>query len=137
MKYELPSTELIVIEENNYLKFGEYLNDMQCDDTANKLCLDDLEYVKKLQQENKILKENAEHNDKVVDKVNWENQLLKKENKQLKDNWNKLKESIRKSLEAIDTIQKLTGNAIENYTPRILTYNQIKDKMQELEQGSD
>ena len=47
MKYELPSTELIVIEENNYLKFGEYLNDMQCDDTANKLSLDDLEYVKK------------------------------------------------------------------------------------------
>ena len=137
MKYELPSTELIVIEENNYLKFGEYLNDMQCDDTANKLSLDDLEYVKKLQQENKILKENAENNDKVVDKVNWENMLLKKENEQLKDNWKKLKESIRKSLEAIDTIQKLTGNAIENYTPRILTYNQIKDKMQELEQGSD
>lgn len=38
----------------------------------------------KLQQENKILKENAENNDKVVDKVNWENMLLKKENKQLK-----------------------------------------------------
>ena len=36
-------------------------------------------------EENKILKENAENNDKVVDKVNWENQLLKKENKQLKD----------------------------------------------------
>ena len=84
MKYELPSTELIVIEENNYLKFGEYLNDMQCDDTANKLSLDDLEYVKKLQQENKILRENAEHNDKVVDKVNWENMLLKKENQDLK-----------------------------------------------------
>ena len=45
-----------------------------------------------LQQENKILRENAENNDKVVDKVNWENMLLKKENKQLKDNWNKLKE---------------------------------------------
>ena len=43
-------------------------------------------------EENKILRENAEHNDKVVDKVNWENMLLKKENKQLKDNWNKLKE---------------------------------------------
>ena len=56
MKYELPSTELIIIEENNYLKFGEYLNDMQCDDTTNKLCLDDLEYVKKLQQENAELK---------------------------------------------------------------------------------
>ena len=58
MKYELPSTELIVIEENNYLKFGEYLNDMQCDDTVNRLSLDDLEYVKKLQQENKRLKDN-------------------------------------------------------------------------------
>lgn len=70
-----------------------------------------------LQQGNKILKENAENNDKVVDKVNWENQLLKKEihqlkeeyNKiqkayestfsdyqQLKDNWNKLKEYVNK-----------------------------------------
>ena len=36
-------------------------------------------------EENKILRENAEHNDKVVDKVNWENMLLKKENEQLKD----------------------------------------------------
>lgn len=42
------------------------------------------DYIKLL-QENKILKENAEHNDKVVDKVNFENQLLKKENKQLKE----------------------------------------------------
>ena len=32
-----------------------------------------------LRKENKILRENAEHNDKVVDKVNWENQKLKKE----------------------------------------------------------
>lgn len=94
-------------------------------------------YINQLQQENKILKENAENNDKVVDKINWDNQLLKKENKKLKDNWNKLKECIKDSLEAIDTIQKLTGNAIENYTPRILTYNQIKNKMQELEKGSD
>lgn len=38
-----------------------------------------------LEKENEILKENAEHNDKVVDKVNWENQLLKKENKNLKE----------------------------------------------------
>ena len=36
-------------------------------------------------EESKILRENAEHNDKVVDKVNWENMLLKKENKELKD----------------------------------------------------
>ena len=48
--------------------------------------------VLELQEENKILRENAEHNDKVVDKVNWENMLLKKENEQLKDNWDELKE---------------------------------------------
>ena len=152
MKYELPSTELIVIEENNYLKFGEYLNDMQCDDTANKLSLDDLEYVKKLQQENKILKENAENNDKVVDKVNWKNMLLKKENKelkkqleeyknpikyfkyanknvteenkQLKDNWNKLKECLKDVMNSCDDDDK-------DFVETIL------DKMQELEQGSD
>ncbi len=61
----------------------------------------------------------------------WE---LQQENKQLKDNWNKLKEFIGECLEAINTIQKSIGNAIEDYTPRILTYNQILDKMQELEQ---
>lgn len=43
-----------------------------------------------LREENKILKENAEHNDKVVDKVNWENMLLNKENKQLKDKLSKI-----------------------------------------------
>ena len=43
-------------------------------------------------EENKILRENAENNDKVVDNVNWKNMLLKKENKQIKDNWNELKE---------------------------------------------
>ena len=36
-----------------------------------------------LRKENKILRENAEHNDKVVDKFNWENQKLKEENKRL------------------------------------------------------
>lgn len=40
--------------------------------------------IEQLQQENKILRENAEHNDEVVDKVNWENMLLKKENQELK-----------------------------------------------------
>ena len=49
-----------------------------------------LEFYKQLseqlQQENKILKENAEHNDKVVDKVNWENMLLKK---QLEDKYSR------------------------------------------------
>ena len=37
------------------------------------------DYIKELKKENKILRENAEHNDKVVDKVNWENLKLKKQ----------------------------------------------------------
>ena len=40
--------------------------------------------LQELKKENKILRENAENNDKVVDKVNWENMLLKKENQELK-----------------------------------------------------
>lgn len=43
----------------------------------------------KLYEKNKILRENAENNDKVVDKVNWENMLLKKENQELKEVINK------------------------------------------------
>lgn len=120
-----------------------------------------------LQQENKILKENAENNDKVVDKVNWENMLLKKENKQLKDelkskpdaqitlqddkgnkfmiiqteridmqvelnktieklfnNWNKLREYIRKNIIYDDVGMK------------ILDPSPLEDYIQELE-GSD
>ena len=52
--------------------------------------------IKQLQQENKILKENAEHNDKVVDKVNWENMLLKMQ-------CNELKETITRVLKYIDS----------------------------------
>ena len=78
-----------------------------------------------LQQENKILKENAENNDKVVDKVNWENQLLKKENEQLKDNWNKLKEWASNFYNSEEVGWAGCGM---RYT---------LEKMQELEKGSD
>ena len=78
---------------------------MQCDDTANKLSLDDLEYVKKLQQENK----------------------------QLKDNWNKLKEYCKENTLCYevgdDENTKLIGSRIHGLN--------VLDKMQELEQGSD
>ncbi|MBR1386251.1 MAG: hypothetical protein IJ568_05435 [Bacilli bacterium] len=33
--------------------------------------------LKQIKKENKILRKNAEHNDKVVDKVNWEINVLK------------------------------------------------------------
>ena len=47
-------------------------------------------HINRIEKENEILRENAENNDKVVDKVNWENMLLKKENKQLKDKLSKI-----------------------------------------------
>ena len=45
---------------------------------------DDVKTYARSLKENKILRENAEHNGKVVDKVNWENMLLKKKYEQLK-----------------------------------------------------
>lgn len=143
------------------------------------LRLDELDYtiipnsdikplLDRLQQENKILKENAENNDKVVDKVNWENQLLKKENEQLKainkeyerlnkvnnrgfkitnvkeydidellsykkykDNWNKLKEYIKEDYGFYDKL------IAPEYGCAMGALSRIKDKMHELEQGSD
>lgn len=79
-------------------KYIDLIDKGYCSDCNELNCIDNFPHAKithairELQQENKILRENAENNDKVVDNVNWENMLLKKENKQLKDNWNKLKE---------------------------------------------
>lgn len=105
-----------------------------------------------LQQENKILKENAENNDKVVDKVNWENQLLKKENKQLKDlidtilNFSFFKEECPlnfgfenntnedKSQSIFYEDEWCENNCNDNYKDCWLKYFK---KLQELEQGSD
>ena len=41
------------------------------------MCFLQINRDNKLQKENKILRENAENNDKVVDKVNWENLIIK------------------------------------------------------------
>ena len=121
-----------------------------------------------LQQENKILKENAENNDKV----NWENMLLKKENqelkekldkyenpedmtlmmmwctekakdkiKELKDNWNKLKEWIK---EYIKTNEKWYSSELSNHDKEYYKKDYIDSKfwlmkfqnqMQEIEGG--
>lgn len=104
-----------------------------------------LSEVKNLQQENKRLKENAENNDKVVDKVNWENQLLKKENRELKtqieeyqkaldetmsekidieNNWNKLKEYISTEWYSYD-----------NDSVEFEVAKDILNKMQEMEKS--
>lgn len=121
-----------------------------CSKKSNMVIQEFVDTIIQLQQENKILKENAENNDKVVDKVNWENMFLKKENKQLqeelectigivehnriiseknkeihqlKDNWIKLKEYIRKNIIYDDVGMK------------ILDPSPLEDYMQELERS--
>ena len=116
----LEETRLKEEMKNNCLKVGKY-KDEKAKDKFEMLChLEDFEVQYwELQKENKILKENAENNDKVVDKVNWENQLLKKENEQLKDNWNDLKKYAK---EVISTDNELYGT-------------DLLDKMLELEKA--
>lgn len=85
----------------------------------------------KLQQENKILKENAENNDKVVDKVNWENQLLKKENEQLKNKLSKIETLIINH-------NCDTGDIYYKYNSKLLK-SELKQRILEIvyEEGSD
>lgn len=56
---------------------------------------------------------------------------LKQENQQLKDNWNKLKEYIEKDYGFYDKL------IAPKYGCAMGALRRIKDKMQELEQGSD
>lgn len=112
-------------------------------------------YFKKycdLQQENKILKENAENNDKVVDKVNWENQLLKKKNKQLQERMEYLERSNNRREDTIfeqsqkisdleDNWEKIKEHLTNRYNngTESISYRQvfleIREMMQKLEQG--
>ena len=100
----------------------EFIIDFYSCDDEEQFLKDVYHNLNCLQQENKILKENAENNDKLVDKVNWENMLLKKENKQLKDNWNKLTEWIK---------------VRDNIGLEKICLEDIVYEMVELEKGSD
>ena len=91
---------MIKFDKNEFLKPQIYstLDEYETRCNVTKEIVND---IKQLQQENKILKENAEHNDKVVDKVNWENQLLKKEIHQLKEQLEKSEKSRKEAIEFI------------------------------------
>ena len=77
-------------------------------------------------EENKILKENAENNDKVVDKINWENMLLKKENQELKlqlkgtthcfdeEEHEKLKKQVEEYQQELEKADSITQSCIFN-----------------------
>ena len=83
--------------------------------------------ISKLQKENEILKDNAEHNAKAVDKINWENMLLKKENQELKsqlrgtthcfdeEEHNKLKEENQKLKKHLKIPKTCNLKTLEDY----------------------
>lgn len=105
----------------------------------------------KLQQENKklngvvqtydiLLKANVEENKQLKEELECtigiveHNRIISKKNKeihQLKDNWNKLKEYIEKDYGFYDKL------IAPEYGCAMGALSRIKDKMQELEQGSD
>ena len=76
-----------------------------------------------LKKENKILRENAEHNDKVVDKVNWENQKLKKQLEEYKrlgfehlnDKCNKLENQQKEFIEWLTNETNINPYDISDY----------------------
>ena len=98
------------------------------DSTSYTLLLID---INNLVKENKTLKENAENNDRVVDKANWENKLLKKENKQLKDKLSKIETLIINH-------NCDTGDIYYKYNSRFLK-SELKQRILEIlyEEGSD
>ena len=77
-----------------------------------------------LKKENKILRENAEHNDKVVDKVNWENLKLKKQLEEYKrlgfehlnDKCNKLENQQKEFVEWLEDEKNIYPYDISDYT---------------------
>ena len=103
--------------------------------------------LQELKEENKILKENAENNDKVVDKVNWENMLLKKQLedykklgfKYLQDKNNNLENQQKEFIEYMTkTIEELEYDDVDDeemkgyLIQRIDTFKEILSKYKEI-----
>lgn len=125
----------------------------------NARCIDLLiKENQSLKKENKILRENAEHNDKVVDKVNWENQELKKQLTTYKilhrncevdnlKNISKIEEKENQQKEFIEymnkTIEELECDDVDDeemkgyLIQRIDTFKEILQKYEEIIGGND
>ena len=89
------------------------------------------EAIELLEKENKILRENAEHNDKVVDKVNWENMLLKKENQKQKEVIDKANKLLKEKVKVIPFDENGEGGGLE------LTDYDIQDLLDILKEVSE
>lgn len=62
---------------------------------------------------------------------------LQQENKQLKDNWNKLREYFNERIEVCDNRLSSPFCNFEKATKERLIFSQCLEKLEELEQGSD
>ena len=80
--------------------------------------------------DNRTLEEVRKNEDRLINEL----EQLQQENKQLKENWNKLKEYIDIKLYNVEYLQKLCGCRIDDEIHMILDI--IKKEIQELEQGS-
>lgn len=85
-----------------------------------------ISYNKKSNYEFELSEERAKC---IANKYDSLTEKLQQENKQLKDNWNKLKEYLHN----VDVVIDYS----ENYDGRFINYDELIDKMQEIEQGSD
>ena len=134
-------------------KYIDLIDKGYCSDCNELNCIDNFPHAKithairelqqenqSLKKENKILKENAENNDKVVELLKEKNEHLRiqisaRENvcDRLAGNWNMLKEYCKENTLCYevgdDENTKLIGSRIHGLN--------VLDKMQELEQGSD
>ena len=75
----------------------------------------------------KILIYSQEDLDLILELEKQENEELQQENKQLKYNWNKLKEYLHN----VDVVVDYS----ENYDGHFINYDELLDKMKELENG--
>ena len=111
-----------VLNKNGDLKLTKFRNPrviFQNNDYPDEYIFRDVDIVnifqllqenQSLKKENKILRENAEHNDKVVDKVNWENLKLKEQ-----------VDYLRRSIERKEEIIMDVQNEIIPYTHEYVT----------------
>ncbi len=116
------------VEDNCYRTYPD--GDIASIDQMRELIENKNVSIVKLQQENKKLNGAIQTYD-ILLKANVE------ENKQLKDNWNTLREYIKET--KLKEFEKEYGKRYgETFTQaEIVVCNMIMDKMQELEQGSD
>ena len=97
-----------------------------------------------LRKENKILRENAEHNDKVVDKANWENLKLKNQLEEYKrlgfehlnDKCNKLENQQKEFIEWLINEININPYNISDYVYENII-NTILSKYNEIIGGKD